>query len=84
MMDLREGVIELIDGLIADDLKEIDDQLTHRHIALGTRLDQAAIRIPPYGYNILAGDGRGRTSASRHVPTIRRHIGQCVSLAFAK
>ena len=48
-----EGVIELIDELIADDLKHVGGRLIHRHILLGTRLDRTVVRVPSYGPNIL-------------------------------
>jgi hypothetical protein len=48
-----KGVVELIDELIANDLKLIDARLIHRHIQLGTRLDETVVRVPPYGPNIL-------------------------------
>src|SRR6185295_6231310 len=47
------GVVELIDALIANDLEPIDTQLTRRHIALGTRLDGTTVWLPPYGNNVL-------------------------------
>ena len=48
-----EGVVELIDELIANDLEHVDAQLIHRHILLGTRLDRTVVRVPPYGPSIL-------------------------------
>lgn len=48
-----EGVVELIDELIANDLEQVDARLIHRHILLGTRLDGSVVRVPPYGPNIL-------------------------------
>ena len=48
-----DGVIELIDGLMANDLGPIDARLTRRHVALGTRPDGTAVWLPPYGNNVL-------------------------------
>ena len=50
-----EGVVELIEELVANDLKQMDGRLIHRHILLGTRLDRTVVRVPPYGPNILGG-----------------------------
>ena len=48
-----DGVIELIDTLIANDLGPVDALLTRRHVALGTRLDGTTVWLPPYGNNLL-------------------------------
>src|SRR5688500_12223093 len=42
-----DGVIEVIDELIANDLGPIDTQLMRRHVALGTRLDGTTVWLPP-------------------------------------
>jgi hypothetical protein len=42
-----EGVIELIDDLIATDLQQIDDRLAHRHIALGKQMERALSKSHP-------------------------------------
>src|SRR6185503_6546099 len=47
------GVVELIDRLIANDLEDVDAQLTRRYVALGTRLDGTTVWLPPYGRNLL-------------------------------
>ena len=54
-----DGVVEVIDGLIADDLEHVDAKLTHHHIALGTRLDGTTVWVPPYGRNILVAGPSG-------------------------
>ena len=47
------GVIELIDGLLADDLASHEPQLTRHHILLGRSCDDREVRIRPYGENVL-------------------------------
>lgn len=71
-----DGVIELIDGLIANDLREIDDRIAHRHIALGKRLDQTVIGVPPYGYNLLVAGPSGSGKSTFATGFIERLISQ--------
>lgn len=52
--DHGDGVTELIDALIANDLADIEGRLTRHHLLLGTRADGAEVRLPPFGKNILA------------------------------
>ncbi|WP_027714375.1 HAD hydrolase family protein [Desulfuromonas sp. TF] len=61
-----EGISELIDELITNDLEPIDTKLAHHHIALGTRLDGTMVWLPPYGRNILVAgpSGSGKTTLS--------------------
>lgn len=71
-----EGVIELIDELIADDLQQFDDRIEHRHIALGKRLDQTVIGVPPYGYNVLVAGPSGSGKSTFATGFIERLISQ--------
>jgi HAD superfamily hydrolase (TIGR01484 family) len=77
-----EGVVELIDELIADDLKRIDARLIHRHILLGTRLDRTVVRVPPYGPNILvagpSGSGKSTFTAGFIERLIEKSYQVCV------
>jgi hydroxymethylpyrimidine pyrophosphatase-like HAD family hydrolase len=61
-----EGIAELIDELITNDLEPIDTKLAHHHIPLGTRLDGTNVWLPPYGRNILVAgpSGSGKTTLS--------------------
>jgi HAD superfamily hydrolase (TIGR01484 family) len=47
-----EGVAELIDRMVADDLRELTPQLARHRIELG-RIGEAAITMDPYAANIL-------------------------------
>lgn len=47
------GVIELIDELIVNDLRGLEHSLEKHDIRLGTRLDGTAVQLPPFGYNML-------------------------------
>jgi phosphoglycolate phosphatase (TIGR01487 family) len=54
-----DGVVELIEELVANDLAHVDGRLIHRHILLGTRFDRTVVRVPPYGPNILVAGPSG-------------------------
>jgi hypothetical protein len=77
-----EGVTELIDELIANDLKQVDVRLIHRHIALGTRLDGTVVRVPPYGPNILvagpSGSGKSTLTAGFIERLIEKSYQVCI------
>jgi hydroxymethylpyrimidine pyrophosphatase-like HAD family hydrolase len=51
--DHGAGVIELIEQIIADDLRSFDPQLHRPMIVLGTRDDESEVRIEPLGRSIL-------------------------------
>jgi hydroxymethylpyrimidine pyrophosphatase-like HAD family hydrolase/energy-coupling factor transporter ATP-binding protein EcfA2 len=77
-----DGVIELIDALVANDLAAVDARLTRRHIALGTRLDGTTVWLPPYGNNLLiagpSGSGKS-TLATALLERFAEHLYQvCV------
>jgi hydroxymethylpyrimidine pyrophosphatase-like HAD family hydrolase len=77
-----QGVIELIDQLIANDLAPVDVRLARRHVALGTRLDGKTVWLPPYGHNLLvagpSGSGKS-TLASGLLERFAEHLYQvCV------
>jgi HAD superfamily hydrolase (TIGR01484 family) len=77
-----EGVVELIDELVANDLEHVDARLIHRHIQLGTRLDQTVVRVPPYGPNILvagpSGSGKSTLAAGFIERLIEKSYQVCV------
>ncbi len=51
--DHGDGVIEIAEALIADDLERAEPRLTRHHLLLGTDTDGSEVRIPPYGSNVL-------------------------------
>jgi HAD superfamily hydrolase (TIGR01484 family) len=53
------GVEELIDKMLADDLRSIESRLVRHHLLLGASADGFEIRIPPYGSNLLITGSRG-------------------------
>ncbi len=61
--DHGNGVIELIDRLIASDLKELSARLTRHHVVIGQSADGDDIRLAPQdGILLIAGpSGAGKT-----------------------
>src|SRR5574340_304212 len=47
------GVVELIDELIANDLRRLQGSLPQHWILLGERTDGSAVQLSPYGHNVL-------------------------------
>jgi len=64
-----QGVAELIDELIADDLSRTHGRLDKNLITIGTRADGTAVTVSPYGINILiAGrSGSGKSTIASAV-----------------
>jgi hypothetical protein len=64
-----EGVVELIDHLLKDDLRSFDGKLKRHHILLGTRDDGEPVNIPPYRGNLLVAgpSGSGKSSVASGV-----------------
>jgi hypothetical protein len=54
-----DGVAELIDQLVANDLEHVDAHLARRYVALGTQRDGSTVWLPPYGRNILVAGASG-------------------------
>lgn len=51
--DAGEGVEEVIESLLENDLSELAPKLRHNHIELGRKLDGEAVFVPAYGQNLL-------------------------------
>ena len=61
--DHGDGVIELIDRLLASDLRELEPRLTRHEILLGMQKDKQELHLKPYGVNFLiAGTSGGGKS----------------------
>jgi hypothetical protein len=57
------GVSELIDELVADDLRGREERLTRHHILFGRRLEDGEVGLPPYGtVALIAGPSGGGKS----------------------
>jgi hypothetical protein len=77
-----EGVAELIDELVANDLERAEARLERHHVALGTRLDGATVWLPPYGRNVLVAGASGSGKSTLATGLIERlaeqHYQVCV------
>jgi len=62
------GVVELINGMLKDDLASRESELTRRRILLGVDTSGQEVRIHPYGENILlvgeTGSGKSESAAA--------------------
>jgi hydroxymethylpyrimidine pyrophosphatase-like HAD family hydrolase len=54
-----EGVVELIDKLIAGDLTDLDGRLSRHSIPVGTRAEGDEVRLDPYGLAVLVAGSSG-------------------------
>ncbi|MHB0982805.1 MAG: HAD family hydrolase, partial [Thiobacillus sp.] len=68
------GVIELIDELIADDLRRLEGSLPQNFILLGTRTDGSAVQLSPYGHNLLVAGPSGSGKSTLTAGIIERLI----------
>lgn len=71
-----QGVAELIDRLIADDLSGMECKLQHRFIAIGRRADGADVSVSPYGMNILIAGPSGSGKSTVTAGIVERLIEQ--------
>lgn len=69
-----DGVIELIDELIANDLCRLQDSLPQHWILLGKRTDGSTVRLSPYGHNILIAGPSGCGKSTLAAGIIERLI----------
>jgi HAD superfamily hydrolase (TIGR01484 family) len=57
--DHGKGVTELIEELVASDLRALEGRLTRHHLLLGTRADGTPVGLKPYGSNVLIAGSSG-------------------------
>lgn len=77
-----DGVVELVDELVADDLQRLAGSLGQHSIMLGTRPDGSAVHLPPYGHNVLvagpSGSGKSTLTAGIVERLIEKHYQVCI------
>ena len=69
-----KGVIELIDELIADDLRRLEGTLPQHLILLGHTADGTAMQLPPYGHNMLVAGPSGCGKSTLAAGVVERLI----------
>lgn len=64
-----DSVVELIDQLLADDLKGVGARLTRHHLSVGRRTDGSDEKLDPYGPSVLitGASGSGKTTLAIRV-----------------
>jgi HAD superfamily hydrolase (TIGR01484 family) len=69
-----DGVAELIEELIANDLRRMEGKIEKHLLLVGKRGDGTAVRIPPYGRNILVAGPSGSGKSTLTAGLIERLI----------
>ncbi len=72
--DHGAGVAELIDRMIADDLRELEPRLARHHILLGTRPDGEPLDLGPYGASMLIAGSSGGGKSTLATGVLERLI----------
>jgi hydroxymethylpyrimidine pyrophosphatase-like HAD family hydrolase len=78
--DHGQGIEELVEGLLADDLKQREPRLHRHRLALGTRPDGHAVTLQPYRPPVLfaGASGSGKSSlATAFIEELSEHGYQC-------
>jgi hypothetical protein len=70
-----EGVVELIDEIVASDLARLEDTLVRHHLALGKVVGGGDFSIPPYGSSILVAGPSGSGKSQTTMALLERVIG---------
>jgi hydroxymethylpyrimidine pyrophosphatase-like HAD family hydrolase/energy-coupling factor transporter ATP-binding protein EcfA2 len=68
------GVIELINELISDDLHRLEGSLSQNLISLGERTDGTTVHLSPYGHNMLVAGPSGCGKSTLTAGIIERLI----------
>lgn len=68
------GVVELVDEVIADDLRRMSGRLSQHWIRLGTDTEGAAVHLAPYGHNMLIAGPSGSGKSTFVAGVIERLI----------
>jgi hydroxymethylpyrimidine pyrophosphatase-like HAD family hydrolase len=77
-----QGVIELIDELIADDLSRTHGRLEKNLITIGTRTDGTAVAVAPYGLNMLIAGPSGSGKSTMATAVIERLMERAYQLCI--
>lgn len=77
-----QGVAELIDELVADDLSRTYGRLVNNLITIGTRSDGTAVTVAPYGQNILIAGPSGSGKSTMTAAVIERLMERTYQLCI--
>jgi len=71
-----DGVVQLIDKLIENDLADLEDRLSRHFIPIGARADGEEIRLDPYGLAVLVAGSSGSGKSTFATGVLERLAGQ--------
>ncbi len=71
-----DGVVQLIDKLIENDLADLEDRLSRHFIPIGTRADGEEVRLDPYGLAVLVAGSSGSGKSTFATGVLERLAGQ--------
>ncbi len=77
-----DGVAELIDELVANDLNRMEGRLEQHLLLIGKQSDGTAVRIPPYGRNILIAGPSGSGKSTLTAGLIERLIDKAYQVCI--
>jgi hydroxymethylpyrimidine pyrophosphatase-like HAD family hydrolase len=71
-----DGVVQLIDKLIENDLADLEDRLSRHFIPIGTRADGEEVRLDPYGLAVLVAGSSGSGKSTFATGVLERLAGR--------
>jgi hypothetical protein len=71
-----EGVVQLIDKLLENDLADLEDRLSRHFIPIGTRTDGEEVRLDPHGLAVLVAGSSGSGKSTFATGVLERLAGQ--------
>lgn len=77
-----QGVTELVDELIADDLAGLHGRLQKHFVAIGLHEDETEVTVPTYGMNILVAGPSGSGKSTLAAGIVERLIEQAYQICI--
>jgi hydroxymethylpyrimidine pyrophosphatase-like HAD family hydrolase len=71
-----EGVVQLIDKLLENDLADLEDRLSRHFIPIGARTDGEEVRLDPHGLAVLVAGSSGSGKSTFATGVLERLAGQ--------
>ena len=78
-----DGVVQLIDKLIENDLTDLEDRLSRHFIPIGTRADGEEVRLDPYGLAVLVAGSSGSGKSTFATGVLERLAGKGYQFCIA-
>jgi HAD superfamily hydrolase (TIGR01484 family) len=77
-----EGLAEIIDELIATDLRRLEGKLKQHLLPIGRRADGSLLTVPPYGVNLLIAGPSGTGKSTVAAGIVERLAGMAYQLCI--